>query len=496
MHKKYLAKKDTYITNKIIDSSKRATKANVGKASTLDLYKLYNENSISGESTPVELSKILVKFDTQAISSSLGAVDFSNSSFKAELELFDLSGAQISPIDYTLSIYPLSKSFDEGTGRDVANLTHLDTANWISSSYSNDSYVLWNSTGASKEGLLGSSDIDVISSGNIGNGIETLYVDKLISTRDSNLLVDVTKIFSASATGIMPDHGFLIKFSGSIETNEKSYFVKRFSSLQGANKHKKPTLHIKYDDHVVDDRNFARFNTDGELYLRNLSNGKKANILSGSVALSGSNCMLVKLDYQTNNITYLTASQTTLSGYPQTGLYNASFNIDGLNQYISASYLENKNITIHEKWTSLDENILFFTGSFDVKNNSAGFASIRQNKQVIIYNLKPKYKKGETPRANIFIEQFLKDEPTVRTPVAKKTEFQKYVYYQIKTVKEKLIVIPFSDYTRCNVDLSTVSFEIPIHSLPAGEAYSVDIKIVYNDIETIHQLKNTFIVEK
>ena len=38
------ASKDTYITNKIINNSFRATDSNAGSAGTLDLFKLYNEN--------------------------------------------------------------------------------------------------------------------------------------------------------------------------------------------------------------------------------------------------------------------------------------------------------------------------------------------------------------------------------------------------------------------------------------------------------------------
>jgi hypothetical protein len=56
------ASKDTYITNKIIDSSYRAVDANVGQAGTLDLFKLYNENKLNGEEELTELSRILVKF--------------------------------------------------------------------------------------------------------------------------------------------------------------------------------------------------------------------------------------------------------------------------------------------------------------------------------------------------------------------------------------------------------------------------------------------------
>ena len=58
------ASKDSYITNKIIDSKTRVTDANVGYASTIDLFKLYNESSISGEDTPIELSRGLIKIQS------------------------------------------------------------------------------------------------------------------------------------------------------------------------------------------------------------------------------------------------------------------------------------------------------------------------------------------------------------------------------------------------------------------------------------------------
>jgi len=495
MHKKYTAKNDTYITNKILSNNKKAIQSNVGKASSLDLYKLYNENDYAGEENPIELTRLLLKFDTPAISASLNEINFNDPSFKVELELKDLQGSQIAPTDYTVSIYPLSKSFDEGVGRDITMLSHLDSANWLTASYSNGTYSLWNTAGASKEGLLGSDDIDIISSGNLGSGIEKIFVDKSISARNSDLLVDVTKIFSASATGILPDYGFLIKFSGSFETDQKSYFVKRFASAQSANSFKKPTLHVKYNDHIVDDRMFATYNTDGKLYLKNKVNGNSKNLLSGSSTIDGANCLLIKLDHQTNNITYLTASQAINASKKIVGLYSASFNIDGLNQYLSESYAANKNVTIHEKWTSLDENVLFYTGSFDLKKSSSGFTSPGQNKQVILYNLKEKYKLNEHAKINIFIKQFLKDLPAVRTPVVAKTDFEKYVYYQIKSVKENSVIIPFSDYTRCDVDSSTVSFDLPTHSLPKGHSYSIDIKIVTDGNENIYETTNTFKID-
>ena len=62
MYRILTASKDTYITNKIINNSFRATDANVGQAGTLDLFKLYAESVTGSDTTPIELSRILIKF--------------------------------------------------------------------------------------------------------------------------------------------------------------------------------------------------------------------------------------------------------------------------------------------------------------------------------------------------------------------------------------------------------------------------------------------------
>ena len=76
--------KDTYITNRIINNKFRATDANVGLAGTLDLFKLYDESTISGSTTPIELSRILIKFDYKDIQNLLnqGKIDINSNTSK------------------------------------------------------------------------------------------------------------------------------------------------------------------------------------------------------------------------------------------------------------------------------------------------------------------------------------------------------------------------------------------------------------------------------
>ena len=62
------ASSDTYITNKILNNKFRATDANMGRAGTLDLFRLYDESIFTSNGNIVtssveELYRLFVKFD-------------------------------------------------------------------------------------------------------------------------------------------------------------------------------------------------------------------------------------------------------------------------------------------------------------------------------------------------------------------------------------------------------------------------------------------------
>ena len=126
MYRILTASKDTYITNKIINNSFRATDANVGEAGTIDLFKLYNESTLTGTTNPIELSRGLIKFDLSPLRALTSSnLDITDSSFKCTLKLHDVYGGQTTPSNFKLIVFPLSRSFDEGIGRDVVSLMIL-----------------------------------------------------------------------------------------------------------------------------------------------------------------------------------------------------------------------------------------------------------------------------------------------------------------------------------------------------------------------------------
>ena len=269
------ASKDTYITNKIVNNSFRATDANVGLAGTLDLFKLYDESSslttdsainapIGNSDKPVEYSRILIKFDYSELDrlKSLGKIDINRSNFKAFLNLKDVYGGQTTPSKFKIIAMPLSQSFDEGKGRDIVNFADIAATNFITASYSNGVTYAWNQSGAMASGSLKDENIDVIISGSLqgpsGTTVRNLSSEQIFVSGKEDLNLDVTTAVSASLSGQMINHGFVIAYSGSYERDEKTYFVKRFGSVNSSNVYNRPSMIIKYDDSVLDNhRNFV-----------------------------------------------------------------------------------------------------------------------------------------------------------------------------------------------------------------------------------------------
>ena len=184
-------------------------------------------------------------------------------------------------------------------GRDILNFADLDSANFITSSVSSGSPVLWFVSGADKQGLLGSEDIDIISSGNLsdGKGVVDLWRSQTFYTGEEDLEVDITDIISGTLSEQIPDFGFRISYSGSEETDTYTRFVKRFSSVQSSDYLKKPALIVKYDDSIQDYHRSFFFESTGSLFLNNSSQRQLKNLVSGAAGteLTGLNCLHLKI---------------------------------------------------------------------------------------------------------------------------------------------------------------------------------------------------------
>ena len=486
------ASKDTYITNKIVGSSFRATDANLGQAGTLDIFKLYDENTIAGEVNPIELSRILIKFDYSTLTNLMSSkLDINSNTFKCNLVLSDVYGGQPTPTNFKLIVFPLSRSFDEGVGRDVAGFRDIDVCNFLTASVSNGTVEKWYVTGANRQGLLGSSDIDIISSGNLndGNGIVNLWREQLFTTGEEDLNVDITKIVSGTLAGIIPDYGFRISFSGSMETDEFTRFVKRFTSRNATNVGKRPKIVVTYNDLIRDNHENFFFNEQGNLFLSNNVRGIPRNILSGSALteVKGENCMILKLT--TGSYT----KQANVSQYKYgtnyvTGVYYTSLILNSYeNNTIYKHLIGTGSVDFTEIWGSNDGSVGFLTGSLTVyRPDIAQFDIDLERITISMTNMRASYEQSEQYRFRIFIEDITRQFIAKKLPIENKGIFVEEIYYQVRDTDLNEIIIPFHNPgTAVSNDTISHYFDFNMISLPRGRTYTFDLKIVREGSDVI-----------
>lgn len=476
------ASADTYITNRIVSRHLRAIDANVGAAGTIDLFKLYNESVIVGETTPIEVSRALIKFDLKSIRALTGSIfDTNDSTFRCTLRMRDIYGGQAAPHNFSLVLHPLSKSFQEGVGRDIVRFEDLDAANFLTASYTGDVANGWAGSGASAEGNAGQENIDIISHVNFGSGLQNVTVVQSFSGED-DLVMDVTQIISGTLAGSIPDCGFRIAFSGSQETDTKTRFVKRFTTRHATSPSKRPQLEVSIDDSVRDNHSNMVFNTTGSLFLRNIERGTLRNFVSGTsaTALTGSSCMKLRVVSGTFSASF-DVSQARQGINPIAGLYRSDVAINRFTAPLFAHLKTSQSASFSEIWSSNDDTVGFYTGSFDV-NLSQAIAYKPQTRSLYarITNCKSEYSYTETPRFILFIEDL--DEEVVFTRFPRENNGHVYdrVYYSVKDSVSGETVIPFmheTDATRVSSAQDGMYFDFRMDSLTPGKTYEFTVLI-------------------
>lgn len=486
------ASKDTYITNKIIGSSFRAVDANLGQAGTLDLFKLYNENTIANEVNPIELTRILIKFDysfLHALTSS--NLDINSNSFKCNMVLSDVYGGQATPTNFKVIVFPLARSFDEGVGRDVVGFRDIDVCNFLTASVSTGNVEKWYITGANAQGLLGSTDIDIISSGNLndGNGIVNLWKEQVFTTGDEDLNIDITDIVSGTLAGLIPDYGFRLSFSGTMETDEFTRFVKRFTSRNATNVGKRPKVVAIYNDLIRDNHENFFFNEQGTLLLSNNIRGTPKNILSGTALseVKGDNCM--KLILTTGSFTQqFNVSQFKYGSNYVTGVYYANVTLNSFqNNTVYNSLNQSGSVDFKEIWGSNDGTVGYLTGTLKAyRPDTQQFDIDLERITVSMTNMRSAYEQTEQYRFRIFIEDITRQFIAQKVPIENKGIFVEEIYYQVRDTDLNEVIIPFHNPgTAVSNDTISHYFDFNMISLPRGRTYTFDFKITRQNSELV-----------
>jgi len=318
--KRYTASADNTVVNAYEPNLiTRATGANMGEADILETFSIYGRVTTSSQ----ELSRILIKFPVTDIST-----DRTNGNLPASgnvsfyLRMHNAEHSKTVPRDYTLSVFTVSQSWQEGVGLDLEGYEDLtvgnEGSNWMSASNSTywtdingtllagGSYI----TGAEPNGVGPNADVDT----------EIYIFKQTLTTGLEDIELDVTPVIEQWIAGTYSNYGFGVHLSASYEAyisgtaddtvsrkpgqlalddddttqsviynpsgSTKSYFTKRFFAKGTEFFFKRPVIEARWDDATKDDRgNFyysSSLATDewnlNTLYFYNYVRGQLANI--------------------------------------------------------------------------------------------------------------------------------------------------------------------------------------------------------------------------
>jgi|7_EtaG_2_1085326.scaffolds.fasta_scaffold10066_2 hypothetical protein len=238
MHYYIFAAKDTWVSsgsNKV--DGETFTDQNFGRDEILELKKVFYNDSFDYP------TRVLVSFkgtDFTNLSQSVVEGDITNP--KYYLRLYEANGTQELQNEYSLIAHPVSQSWDEGIGKFADDPKVLDGCSWVNRQWPQGGAALtWSKADGSAE------DGPSIMTGAL------LAASQSFSNESPDINMDITDIVDYwYRSGSSANHGLLLKFSGSQETNETGSDVttgqfKFFSS--NTNTIYAPKLEVRWDNH-------------------------------------------------------------------------------------------------------------------------------------------------------------------------------------------------------------------------------------------------------
>jgi len=445
--KKYFATKDNTITNAFESSlSTRATGSNMGQADSLEIFKIYGQATTSSS----ELSRAIIQFDTTEISSSRDAGMLpASGSVNFYLNMFNAKTPFTVPNDFTLLIQPVSRSWTEGRGLDMETYKDYGVSNWVSGT---------DGTAWTEEGGDYISGSGYNKTATFISGIE-------------DLSVDVTNIVEDWISGSLNNFGFGVRLSGSAETNTTTYYTKKFFARSSEFFFQRPTIEARWDSSIKDQRadfyaSSSLLSTDNlqEIYLYNSFRGSLQNI--PTVGTGAIYVQLFDAASGGNNLSAgVSVSYPITGGFVDTGIYSASFDLDTTLS------------TVYDRWFDSTLTTCFFTGTLNIKSNTAQSNTKKEPLVLTVANLEDQYSRAETStRVRLFTRKRNWD-PTIYTVANSTIEnyFVDNMYYKVKRLIDQKDIVQYGtgsvQYTLLSYDDQGSYFDFDFSSLEAGYAY-------------------------
>lgn len=423
--------KDTFITN-YRRFNVAQTGSNFGKSQVLRLFRVA---PISGSSTYVSgsNSRVLIKFDLSDVTDLTGSGKANVNTLEYYLRLKNAQHPDTLPYSYDVEIERLARDWDEGRGVDVTSYSDKGVANWEKAK----SNVFWTTTGSDITG--------------------SMRVEYHFDEGDEDLLVNVTSIVNSWLTGNIPNNGFLIHLSSTLESGNTDYYYKSFHSKQTHFLDYRPYLEARWDDSIKDDRDNFVFDNTGSLYLYNVIRGQLTNIAEIG---TGSNVLTVRIIDASGTVKTLSASHTGI-----TGIYSASFAL------ATGSY---SGSLFQDIWYLGSKSYL--TCSFVPTGDFSKCVSRPARYVVNVANLKNSYERDEQTRLQLFVRSVDYNPAVVATASLDPTGLViTKAYWRVVNDRTEEVVIPFgtgsTENTRLSYDKNGNYFDLYCSSLSSGNVY-------------------------
>lgn len=468
--KKFFASKDNTITNAFKENMvSRGIDANMGAADSLEVFSIFGQTTTSS----LENTRILVEFPINEISASRFSGTLpSSGNVSFYLRLFNVEHPFSVPRDFTMSIYPVSQSWDEGYGLDMEGYSDKGFTAELGGHGSTWIYAksgsLWNTQGG-----------DYLTSS------EYTHEYKFISGLE-DIEIDITNLAEKWISGILPNNGLIVKLSSSLEdgSRKQSFYTKKFSSRTSEFYLRRPCLEARWDPSVTDDRiNFYAssnlLSTDDNkmnIYFYNSYKGALKNIHSNPIP----NVKFYSDSNLTNEIvpTFLTVSN------PEMGIYKATVI---LNTTSSVAYDVWKDPVLTSS--------IYFSSSFDILQQEASSTSELNEYVIAITNMKSSYNQQEKARFNIFVRE-QNWQPTIYTVAYDNIEntIIPNLYYKIFRLNDNYTIVDYSTgslaYTKTSYDSNGNYFDLDMNILEKDYGYGIKLAL-WNGVQLI-EFKNLF----
>jgi hypothetical protein len=489
--KRYTASADTTLTNAFeANLTTRGTGSNMGYADSVEVFSIYGQTSSSANGQSQELSRTLIKFPIDSISTDRSAGNIPGSgSVTFYLKMFNAKHPWTLPQDFTLVVAPVSSSWIEGTGLDMDDYSDLGKSNWFSAStntswtHRGGDYRTGSSGPVYKQTFsLGYEDLDID---------VTHVVERWMQTSGTTLHFD-NYGFGVMLTSSQEAYAAAATTNGVIENTggaAQSYYTKKFFARSSEFFYRRPRIEARWDSRVQDDRGAFYYSSSvapgvdnlNTLYLYNYVRGRLTNIpgvglgtlyvslFSGNAAntLPAGNAMVLH-----NSATVVTG------GYVSAGIYSASLCMTS-----SSAGAPTK---LFDVWASLP------TGSTQYKTGSVITSTFKSfegaptfDRVTSMKELRSSYSPNQTTRFRTFVRD-RNWSPTIYTVATRNnpTEVIESASYKVVRMADNLEVIPYgtgSDYaTYLSFDVTGNYFDLDMRNLEEGYMYGIKLAY-YND---------------